>query len=312
MERRHLAYFVAVVEAGSMSEAARRMHLSQPSVSQAIKELERELRVPLLERGRSLVLTPAGRALIGPARQALRAFEGARAAVEQGERLASGVLDLAVGPLLGVHPVVPLISRFHERYPGVRLRIHEAEADLEGLDSLRRGEAELLVHGHAAPFPRYRSVRLRMAEQFAVFPPGTTDLPAGGVVLPDLVGRPLVLGLARESALRAWAAAELAARELPPLTIVVETAHRDGITPLVLAGVGSTVLPEPQARQAERLGAVVRRMDFSFPRACYLLYRNSPLSPAADAFVELAAEAFAEPPVEDGPPPSTRGAFPGL
>ncbi|MGW6456051.1 LysR family transcriptional regulator [Streptomyces sp. NPDC055078] len=289
MDRRHLTYFIAVVEAGSISEAARRMHLSQPSVSQAIKELERELRTPLIQRGRTLTLTAAGRALIGPARRTLRAFDGVRAAVEQVDRLTSGVLDLAIEARLGVDPTLSLITRFRERHPGVRLRIHEAAPDVEGLDSLRRGEAELLLHSRAAAYPKYRSVRLPLSETFAVFPPGTEPLPDGPLQLADLVGRNIVMGLARQSELRVWFAAELAARELPPLSVVVETVHREAIVPLVLAGVGTTVLPEAEARAAERLGAVVRALDFVVPRTCYLLHRGDPLSPAAQAFRDLAA-----------------------
>ncbi|MFF0450635.1 LysR family transcriptional regulator [Streptomyces sp. NPDC004609] len=288
MDRRHLAYFIAVVEAGSISEAARRMHLSQPSVSQAVKELERELRTPLIERGRTLTLTPAGRALVGPARRTLRAFDGVRAAVEQVDRLTTGVLDLAVGPLLRVDPAVPLITRFSERYPGVRLRVHDAAPDEDGLDSLRRGEAELLLHSHAAAYPKYRSMRLPLTESFAVFPPDTGPLPDGPLRLAELVGRRVLMGLAQQTELRAWFAAELAARELPPLTVVVETAHRDAIVPLILAGVGAAVLPEPEARAAERLGAIVKPLDFTVPRTCYLLHRGDPLSPAAQAFFDLA------------------------
>ncbi|MFI6287441.1 LysR family transcriptional regulator [Streptomyces sp. NPDC051018] len=302
MDRRHLAYFIAVVEAGSISEAARRMHLSQPSVSQAIKELERELRTPLIERGRTLTLTPAGRALVGPARRTLRAFDGVRAAVEQVDRLTTGVLDLAVGPALGVDPAVPLITRFSARYPGVRLRVHDAAPDEDGLDRLRRGEAELLLHTHAAAYPKYRSVRLPLSESFAVFPPGTGPLPDGRLGLAELVGRPVLMGLAQQAGLRAWFAAELADRELPPLSVVVETAHRDAIIPLVLAGVGATLLPESEARAAERLGAIVRPLDFTVPRACYLLHRGDPLSPAAQAFFDLAQSGL-----EHGRPPSGGG-----
>ncbi|MGW6754778.1 LysR family transcriptional regulator [Streptomyces sp. NPDC055006] len=290
MERRHLSYFIAVVEAGSISEAARRMHLSQPSVSQAVKELERELRTPLIERGRTMTLTAAGRALVGPARRALRAFEGVRAAVEQVDRLTTGTLDLAVAPLLAVDPTVQLVTRFRERHPGVRVRVHEAAVDVDGLDSLRRGEAELLLHSHAAAFNKYRTLRLPTTEQLAVFPPGTDALPDGPVGLAELVTHTVVMGLARQSELRVWFAAELAARELPPLNVVVETAHRDAIVPLVLAGVGMALLPVVEAHAAEQLGAVIRPLDFTIPRTCYLLHRKGPLSPAAQAFVEMTHE----------------------
>ncbi|MFF1398817.1 LysR family transcriptional regulator substrate-binding protein [Streptomyces sp. NPDC058287] len=110
------------------------------------------------------------------------------------------------------------------------------------------------------------------------------------------------MGLARQSELQVWFAAELAARELPPLNVVVETAHRDAIIPLILSGVGLAVLPEPEARAAERLGAVVRTVDFTVPRTCYLLHRREPLSPAAQAFVEMTLE---EVPDQSGESPGT-------
>ncbi|MEV6697486.1 LysR family transcriptional regulator [Streptomyces sp. NPDC051453] len=290
MERRHLTYFLAVADSGSISAAARRLHLAQPSVSQGVRELERELRTPLLTRGRTAALTPAGRALIGPARRALRAFDEVRDAVGMIDELATGILDIAVAPQLAVDPAVPLVASFRERYPGVRVRVHEADPGVEGFEVLRRAEAELLVHGHPAPYPKHRAVRLRCAENFVVLPPGTDGLPEGPMPLEELVCRPLVLGLAGDSAVRVWFAAELAAHELPPVQAVVEIAHRDAIVPLVLAGAGAALLTEPEARAAAKLGAVIRPLAVSVPQTCHLFHRGGLLSPAAQAFVEMAAE----------------------
>ncbi|MFI2209479.1 LysR family transcriptional regulator [Streptomyces sp. NPDC020141] len=289
MERRHLSYFVAAVEAGSISEAARRLHLSQPSVSQAIQELERELRTPLVVRGRKLSLTPAGRALLGPARRTLRAFDGVRAAVEGVGMLATGRLDLAVVPALAVDPAVRIVTEFRARYPGVRIRVRDAANGAEGFTSLRRAEAELLLHDHPAPYPKHRAVPLALSELMAVFPPGT-PLPEGPVGLPELARHDVVMGAAAESAVGTWITVELAALQLPSLTVAVDSAHRDAVIPLVLAGAGATVLPEPAARAAGLLGAVIRPVGFSVPRQAYLYHRTGELSPTAQAFVDLVEE----------------------
>jgi Bacterial regulatory helix-turn-helix protein, lysR family len=77
MELRHLRYFVAVAEAGSLTVAAeQRLHTSQPSLSRQIRDLEGELGAQLLtRRARGIELTPAGRAFLDHARRALQKYE---------------------------------------------------------------------------------------------------------------------------------------------------------------------------------------------------------------------------------------------
>src|SRR6185369_9605213 len=87
VELRHLRYFVAVAETGSLTEAAeRRLHTSQPSLSRQLRDLELEVGAQLMIRGpRGVTLTPAGRAFLDHARlallQASEAVAGARRAV---------------------------------------------------------------------------------------------------------------------------------------------------------------------------------------------------------------------------------------
>ena len=81
MDLRRLRLFLAVVDAGSFTAAATAVHVAQPAVSLAVRELETELGAPLLVRSRrGAHLTPAGEALVGPARQAVRDIENATAA----------------------------------------------------------------------------------------------------------------------------------------------------------------------------------------------------------------------------------------
>src|SRR2546430_11359303 len=106
MNIRQLACFVAVVDEGSFTRAARAIGIAQPSLSQHIRALENELSGRLIERlPRGIALTPAGRVLLPEARAAVRAIErggrGARAAlaVEGGELEIATGLPMAVGLL---------------------------------------------------------------------------------------------------------------------------------------------------------------------------------------------------------------------
>jgi LysR family hca operon transcriptional activator len=85
MELRHLRYFVAVVEAGSLSEAAeKKLHTSQPSLSRQIRDMEYEVGVPLLTRSvTGVVMTAAGRAYLDHARIALAQVDAAREAAQR-------------------------------------------------------------------------------------------------------------------------------------------------------------------------------------------------------------------------------------
>src|SRR5277367_6866489 len=85
MELRHLRYFVAVAEAGSLTVAAsRKLHTSQPSLSRQIRDLESELGAQLLaRRARGVELTPAGRAFLEHARAVLSQVAAASAAVRR-------------------------------------------------------------------------------------------------------------------------------------------------------------------------------------------------------------------------------------
>src|SRR5437879_8590015 len=85
MELRHLRYFVAVAEAGSLTVAAeRKLHTSQPSLSRQIRDLEDEVGAQLLRRGaRGIELTPAGRAFLDHARLVLSQVEAAAEAARR-------------------------------------------------------------------------------------------------------------------------------------------------------------------------------------------------------------------------------------
>src|SRR5438067_10401228 len=103
MEIRHLRYFLAVAEAGSFSRAADRLGISQPSVSQQIRDLEADLRVSLFQRrGKRILLTPRGRIFQEHARAILHQLENFRQELKSEPGQLRGELHLRVIQVLNV------------------------------------------------------------------------------------------------------------------------------------------------------------------------------------------------------------------
>jgi DNA-binding transcriptional LysR family regulator len=152
MDLRRLEYFLAVVEHGRVTVAANELHVAQPSLSQAIRALERELGAELFVRnGRGLTPTPAGLALVEPARRVLRDLAAAKAAVGDVIELAAGRLDIAAHDRLGYDPLAPVLAAFHRRHGGVPVRLHEPRTEDELVRMLVDGRCELALAYLAQP-----------------------------------------------------------------------------------------------------------------------------------------------------------------
>ncbi|MFM2345539.1 MAG: hypothetical protein RL654_292 [Pseudomonadota bacterium] len=128
MELRHLRYFLAVVDEGNVTRAAARLGISQPPLSQQIRELERQLGVTLLHRTpQGVSPTAAGEAFRDEARRTLQAAEQARLAAQRAERGQTGVLRVGFTSSAAFNPVVAATLReFRRRWPQVQLLLTEA------------------------------------------------------------------------------------------------------------------------------------------------------------------------------------------
>ena len=123
---RHLRYFLAVAEAGSFSRAADRLGISQPSVSQQMRDLETGLRVSLFQRrGKRILLTPSGLIFQQHARAVLRQLETFLQDLNHGSEELRGSLHIGVIPVLNVPLVPELLGLFAAAHPGVSLVVEE-------------------------------------------------------------------------------------------------------------------------------------------------------------------------------------------
>lgn len=148
MDLRLLRYFLAVVDHGGINRAAAALHLSQPSLSQAIRTLEGQLGVTLFVRtGRGLTLSPQGESLVAPARQVAASVAGAEAAMDDARNLRTGRLHLAALPDLSLEPLASLIAAFRARHPGVLVEVHNPADAAHLATMVRQGAADVgLTH----------------------------------------------------------------------------------------------------------------------------------------------------------------------
>lgn len=283
MDLRKLELFVAVVDAGGFTAAAEAVHVAQPSVSQAIRELEREVGADLLVRSRKgAAPTAAGLALLGPARRALREVAVAREAVADVVGLVGGRLDLAALPTLAADPLAALVGRFRRAHPAVTVGLLAPADPLAVADAVRSGRAELGISEAGVSGPDLTEIPLGDQELVAVAPAGTR-LADGALPIERLAGVPLVLP-PRGTSLRASVDDACGAAGVEPL-VAVETEQRDALVPLALAGAGTTFVPAAVGAAAAEQGAVVRPTRPRLARRLAVLHRADHLGPAGRAFV---------------------------
>jgi LysR family transcriptional regulator of abg operon len=148
-----LRALVAAVELGSLRNAARRLGLSQPALTKAIRELERELGTSLLTRSSTGVSpTAQGKVLFEHARSAERELSTAVDQIRQlgGEMV--GDLSIAAVPLAVMMLIPETLRTFSREFPQIRLRVHE-ELYIEQLSRLRKGEVDVAIGPLPAGIP---------------------------------------------------------------------------------------------------------------------------------------------------------------
>jgi DNA-binding transcriptional LysR family regulator len=230
-------------------------------------------------------LTSAGESLLGPARQTLRDFAAAQAAVTRIRTLESGRLDIASLPGLGDSVLPPLLGRFHTRYPNISLRITDPRsADILGL--VRSGEVDVALALVAHPTDELAVVELPSMPIFVALPPGSGHEP-GSVVTPSVLDE---LGLMVGATAKPLVLAILAEIGVTP-RITVESDLRETLIPLVLHGFGACLVTGSVAQDAADRGAVICRLDPDLPHnKQVIVYRRSEASPATRAFVGIVAD----------------------
>ena len=300
MDLRQLEYLVTVIDSGTFTRAAHRLHIAQSAVSHHVGALERELGVNLLNRARPTVTaTPAGELLAARARRILAEVVAARDEAVSLRGHTVGQVTFGATIPAATLDVPGIIAEFRSAYPGVRIRLREGTGP-ELVDMVRDDTIDLaLVSMDPDRLPTgVAGVTVDIDDLRVTGPPGhplerLTSIPAGELDGVDLISF-------REGAgLRAAADQVLAAAGATP-NIIIESNEMPVLIGLVGHGLGLGILPVAFIEQSP-YPVWSRPLDPPIRPPLVLIWRRQRRRPpAAEAFLShLAALA---PPTEPAPP----------
>lgn len=284
MDLDRLRLFLAIVRTGSMTAAARAVHLTQPAVSRSVHLLEEAVGAPLFVRsGRQVVLTAAGRALV-PRAEALLEGE-ARLRLEVQRSAERDYFDLRIGVIDSVATgLLPEVARpLLDAFPGLALKISTARSVLL-LERIGAGSLDLCVVASSGK-PQ--------------LPPGAACVRVGRYDLQFFGRRDLFAGLARASTeqdVRAFPVVEIdpppgqAHKEPPPALSYAIASNVASVRALVRAGFGVGDLPTFLLDDDDRRRLIAARVPHDPDCALYLVWGSSWQGRRADEIRAALAE----------------------
>jgi LysR family cyn operon transcriptional activator len=150
VELRHLRYFLAVAKNRNFSQAAEDLHVSQPALSQQIRQLEEELGTPLFNRlGRCVTLTTAGKVFDEYAHDALQAIKWGQQQIDELQNLQHGTLRIGVIHTFNTSLIPPIVASFYSSYPAIRISVEEGPTQIIE-NNLCSGHLDMGVAFHPA------------------------------------------------------------------------------------------------------------------------------------------------------------------
>jgi DNA-binding transcriptional LysR family regulator len=197
---RLIRYFVAVAREGNVTRAAEVLHISQPSLSSAIKQLEQQLGVELFERsGRQISITPAGELLLRRGQELLEQADAVTAEVQRRGRVGGGRLRLGVSPTAryGIGP--ELLAACGAEVPGIMIYTSE---DTTGalLRDVAKGRLDLAIAFCAPPTAGVELTPLREEEAIVHLPADHPLADRPRLTLAELAGETILVAASRDSA----------------------------------------------------------------------------------------------------------------
>ncbi len=207
VELRVLSYFLAVAREQNISAAAQSLHLTQPTLSRQLKELEEELGKPLFIRGnRKISLTEEGLLLRKRAEEILDLVSRTQSEVSRSDEAVSGDIYIGTGETDGLRQIIRTANQLQKDYPGVRLHIVSGDA-VDVCERLDKGLLDFGVLLGDIDKLKYHYMELPMKDVWGILMPRTSPLAAKSAVAPqDLWDKPLILSrqLSNKSSLYHW------------------------------------------------------------------------------------------------------------
>jgi DNA-binding transcriptional LysR family regulator len=255
MELRHMRYFVAVAEEKSFTRAAARLHLAQPSLSRQIRDLEEELGVPLLHRGKGgLTLTAAGNEYLAQARRILADSDAAvRVAQAAGRSEHRQLLIGTIEPLMSSGLLTTILKNFASLHPDIRVDLRE----LFSVDQLRLIAGGELDAGFVYRPPKDSAVFdgfvVLENHHVAALPAGHRLSRKNKVLLKDLADESFVQFSRQLWPERVDAISRKCVEAGFTMRIVQEAQRLHTLLEFVAQGIGVAILPDPLCHDSDRV-----------------------------------------------------------
>lgn len=258
LDLKSLKCFVVLAEELHFGRAAARLHISQPPLSLKVRTLEAELGLQLFQRSsRRVELTHSGQILLTDARRVLRDAEQLvklAASLELGE---AGTLSIGFNALLAYRLMPQLVSAFSERFPQVKVSLHEMVSS-EQVAALLERQIDVGLLRPPLP-PGFRSLSLGSEEMVAFLPARHPLALQETIPLSSLAGEPMIMFSRGESAYLHNLTMEMCTEAGFAPVVRQETRHIHAIVALVGTGMGVALLPA-SAAFIHMEGIAVRRL----------------------------------------------------
>lgn len=289
MELHHLRYFVAVAHHLSFTKAADECRVAQPSLSQQVRRLEKELHARLFDRvGVRVQLTDVGRILLPRAEEILKSVEDTKAAIQDVMGVRRGRLVLGTLPMTGARVLPHAVAVFRARYPEVQVVLRE-ESTAALMEMVMRGETDITLTTLPVVDEELAVMEILTEDILLAVPPGHKLAKSRGPVELGAVAKEPFMVLKQGFGFRDLALSSCRKAGFEP-RIAYESAQVDTIQAMVAVGLGVTLVPR-MAAERDRSPAPVF-LEVSKPRITRTLAlvwrRDRYISAAATAFLDVA------------------------
>jgi len=286
--------FVAIARSRSFAEAAALLHLSQPALSSAIKNLEQAIGGQLLTRTtRAFALTPEGESFLPTAQRLLTEWDGALEDVHNRFALRTGRITIAAMPSFAANLLPKGLSVYKNAHPKVRVALHDVIAE-DVVRMVRSGKAEIGISFYPGEHEDLLFTPLFEDHFVAVIPRGHSLSECEQISLADLADEELIT-LQAPSQVRGLIADFFQHHHLP-FTPALEAHQLVTVGKMVANGLGVSLVPALSEQQMLELGACCRPLkDADLSRQVGILTRKRyPLSAASKAMMDIFIATFVE------------------
>lgn len=291
MELRVLQYFLAAAREENITKAAALLHITQPTLSRQLMQMEEELGVKLFRRGKhNILLTEEGMLFRRRAQEIVDLAEKAAKEVKREEEMVLGEISIGCGETQNMKPLSEMIASFRQKYPDVSFNIYTAIAD-DVKERLENGVLDMGLLLEPVEVSRYHYLRMPLREKWQVLMRRDFQLAEKQKITPgDLEGIPLIMAKRQSvrNELENWFGHD---KEKLDIVSTCNLSHHNQSI-MVESGIGVALVMEFACSQDT---LCLRPLDPEIESGCVLVWKkNLTLSLAMQRFLEYVKEYLTE------------------